>query len=114
MADPNLRDFYGRLGRIESIHADGGGFEAAGTLGMSHYTKLNRKTRINWMKPAILVLVAVVGIKGAIHANVGDRAYGERIAALAAGDGVDRVGAFVMQADPLTRAISGFITGFFE
>ena len=36
MYDPNMRDFYRRVGRIERTHAQGGGFEAAGTLGMTY------------------------------------------------------------------------------
>lgn len=114
MADPNLRDFYGRLNRIETIHRHGGGFEAAGTLGMSYYTKMQRTRRVPVLKPMLLVAVAIVGLKGAIHARIGDEVYTSRISALSQGDGVDALGAFVMQADPLTKGISGFLAGFFE
>lgn len=107
MVDRNLQNFYGRVGRIEKIHAAGGGFEAEGTLGMSYYNaKRNRSHRKGFLGPLVLVLMTVVAIKAAVHASIGPELYGERIATLEAGDMADRIGAYVLRADPLTLAIS--------
>jgi hypothetical protein len=107
MVDRNLQNFYGRVGRIEKIHAAGGGFEAEGTLGMSFYNaKRNRSSRKGFLGPLVLILMTVVTIKAAVHASIGAEQYGQRIAALEAGDWADRTGAYVLRADPLTLAIS--------
>lgn len=105
-----MRDFHGRLRRIHKIHRSGGGFEAAGTLGMSYYNSLKRKrSRSVWVMPLALVLLTVIGIKAAVHATVGEQTYNDRIAALAAGDAADRMGAYVLQADPLTLYASAIL-----
>jgi hypothetical protein len=110
MQDPNWRDFQGRVGRIVRTHERGAGFEAAGTLGMSHYTQQRtRRRRLTWAMPVALVLMTVVGIKAAVLTSIGDDAYGERIAALNAGGTADRIGAYILQADPLTRWAAGVI-----
>ncbi len=107
MVDRNMRDFHGRLGRIEKIHNAGGGFEAEGTLGMSYYNAQKRPVRRpGILGPLVLVLLTVVAIKATVHATIGAERYGERIATLEAGDTADRVGAYILQAEPLTLAIS--------
>ncbi len=107
MVDRNLQNFYGRVGRIEKIHAAGGGFEAEGTLGMSFYNaKRNRAPRKGYLGPLVLILMTIVSIKAAVHASIGQEAYQERIARLEAGSWADRTGAYVLRADPLTLAIS--------
>jgi hypothetical protein len=107
MVDRNLKNFYGRVGRIEKIHAAGGGFEADGTLGMSYYNaKRKRAHRKGFLAPLVLILMTVVAIKSAVHASIGPELYQDRIATLEAGDWADRTGAYVLRADPLTLAIS--------
>lgn len=105
MADLNLRDFYVRLGRIEKIRRSGGGFEAAGTLGLSHYTRQER-AGIPVFRPLLLVFLAVILIKGVIHYQVGAETYAARVGTLIGGTQIDKIGAFVMQADPLTVFVS--------
>ena len=109
MADPNLKDFYVRLGRIEKIRRSGGGFEAVGTLGLSHYTRAQRRSTPIF-RPLLVVFLAVIGIKGVIHHQVGAETYGARVEALRQGGSVDQLGAFVMQADPLTAFVSAQIS----
>ena len=110
MVDRNLQNFYGRVGRIEKIHAAGGGFEAAGTLGMSYYNAQRRQSRRRgFLGPLVLILMTIVAIKSAVHASIGSELYGERIATLEAGDTADRLGAYVLRADPLTLALSAQI-----
>ena len=109
MADPNLKDFYVRLGRIEKIRRSGGGFEAVGTLGLSHYTRAQRRSTPIF-RPLLVVFIAVIGIKGVIHHQVGAETYAARVEALRQGGSVDQLGAFVMQADPLTTFVSAQIS----
>lgn len=108
MVDRNLQNFYGRLGRIENIHRAGGGFEADGTLGMSYYNSRRQRgrRRTGWLAPLALVAMAVLGLKAAVHATIGEELYEERVAELRAGGGLHQAGAYVLQADPLTVAIS--------
>lgn len=109
MADPNLKDFYVRLGRIEKIRRNGGGFEAVGTLGLSHQTRAHRRTTPIF-RPMLVVFLAVIGVKGVIHHQVGAETYGARVEALREGGSVDKLGAFIMQADPLTAFVSAQIS----
>jgi len=104
--DPNLNDFYNRVSRIEKSHAKGYGFEASGTLGRSSIS--SRKQRnLKFIKPLVLVLAMALGLKGMIHYFIGAEVYETRVAALVAGEGIDPVGGWLMQADPVTAWISG-------
>ncbi len=107
-ADPNLNEFYGRVARIEKAHAKGYGFEASGTLGRSSTWKRDRSV---WrlVKPLIVVLAMGLGLKGMIHHYVGAELYQQRVDALMAGEGFDRVGGTLMQADMATLAISAML-----
>ena len=105
MADPNLQNFYGRVTRIQKARAQGYGMEAQGTLGRSHYLRPDQTGR-SLLKPLIFALICAVGLKGMIHYNIGAQSYDTRVAGLAAGEGFDRLGAVLMQADPLTVYVS--------
>lgn len=109
MADPNLVDFYGRIARLERARAKGYGFEAPGTLGRSYYYQKPRKRR-SLVLPMIFVAFCVFGLKGAIYQSVGAKSYDERVAGLQAGQGFDRLGGWLMQADPVTVLIADQIT----
>ncbi|OYX43668.1 MAG: hypothetical protein B7Z02_09030 [Rhodobacterales bacterium 32-67-9] len=110
MVDRNLQNFYGRLGRIERIHNAGGGFEADGTLGMSYYKARQRPLRrAGILAPLVLVAMTIVVIKASVLASIGPERYEDRIAALRAGATVEHVGAYVLQADPLTVAVAAQI-----
>ncbi|WP_347311116.1 hypothetical protein [Defluviimonas sp. SAOS-178_SWC] len=107
MVDRNLQNFYGRLGRIERIHNAGGGFEADGALGMSYYKARQRPLRrAGFLGPLVLVALTIVAIKAAVLASIGPERYEERIAALKAGGTAEHVGAYILQADPLTVSAS--------
>ena len=109
MADPNLKDFYVRLGRIEKIRRNGGGFEAVGTLGLSHHSRAQRRNTPIF-RPMLVVFLAVISVKGVIHHQVGGETYIARVEALRQGGSVDKLGAFIMQADPLTAFVSAQIS----
>lgn len=105
MADPNLVDFYSRVAHFEKARASGYGFDAAGTLGRSAFAKPARKRRSTL---PMLLMVASCGLllKGAIHHAVGASSYNDRVDALIAGEGFDRLGGWLMQADPATVYVS--------
>lgn len=105
MADPNLADFYDRVARIEAARKRGQGFEAEGALGRSHY-KQPRKRRFSIVKPLLVTVASIILLKATIHYHVGDGVYRERVAVLAAGDDIDRVGAFLMAPDAATLWLS--------
>ncbi len=110
MADPNLKNFNGRLRRIDAIHRAGGGFEASGTLGMSYYNNLRRRrSRGRWLASVVLLLVALVVIKAGVLASIGAASYDAHVETLRNGSTADRIGAYVLQADPLTLMLAGFI-----
>ena len=104
--DPNLNDFYSRVSRIEKSHAKGYGFEAAGTIGRRSSVRGNARL-LKLVRSAVLVLAMGVGLKGVIHYFVGAQTYESRVSALAAGNGFDPVGAWLMHADPATTWVSG-------
>lgn len=110
--DPNLNDFYSRVARIEKSHARGYGFEAAGTVGRKASSRGGSRV-LKLVKPVLLVLAMGVGIKGVIHYFVGAQTYENRVSALAAGDGFDPVGAWLMQADPVTLMVSAQLQSLF-
>lgn len=99
--DPNLNDFYSRVSRIEKTHAKGYGFEAAGTVSRRAQSQ-NGWRALKLIKPLAIALVLAVGLKGTIYHYVGAQTYQSRVSALAAGDGIDPFGAWLMQAGPVT------------
>ena len=103
--DPNLNDFYSRVSRIEKSHAKGYGFEATGTVGRKSSGRSGRRF-LKLVKPLVLALAVGVGVKGVIHYFVGAQTYESRVSALAAGEGFDPVGAWLMGADPATLWVS--------
>ena len=108
MADQNMVDFYGRVSRIKKARAKGYGFEAVGTLGRSYYSQHSSpRTKTSFLKPALIVLFSAFGLKGAIHYQIGGSVYSERVAELQSGKGFDRLGGYLMQADPVTMFVSG-------
>ena len=55
----------------------------------------------------LLLLVATAFLfKGYIHATLGEAVYAERVAGLADGNMIEQAGAWVMQADTATIAVS--------
>ena len=108
MVDMNLQEFHGRISRIERAHGRGQGFEAVGTLGRSHYTR-RRGLRVPLMAPVLFLTFAVILLKAMIHFGIGGSLYEQKVERLWAGEGLDRVGAVLMQADPATLWVSAQI-----
>lgn len=103
VVDPQREEFYGRIERF-------GGRDAAVPGGIIASRGVARKGRApangRWITPIAMVLASVLAIKAVVHATVGAESYDYRIAILSEGDAVDRIGAFVLRADPLTQVLS--------
>lgn len=107
MPDRNQQDFQGRIGRIERIHNHGGGFESPGTLGMSYYNARRRHVRLpRWPLTVIVMLVVLFTLKAMLHVVIGPSAYDAKVASLRAGSDLDRLGATLLQSDPVTILIA--------
>jgi hypothetical protein len=106
VTDPQMKEFAGRLRRIERIHRRGGGFEAAGTLGQSYYTRLRRRAGRPVLRPALMALGMVILFKATLLAHLGEAEYEARLATLSQGHWGERAGAFVMAIDPLAARLS--------
>lgn len=105
MVDPQLQDFYVRVARIEAARRKGFGFEAAGTVGRSYYTRQTRRS-MPIFRPLMVIALCIIGLKAIIHYNIGDETYRQRVVELQAGEGFDRLGGYLMAADPVTLWVS--------
>ena len=109
MTDPNMTDFYGRVARIQKARSKGYAFEAAGALGRSFYGRSPIRKR-SVLMPVLFLLICGFLLKGIIYHSVGAQSYGDRVATLMAGKGVEPLGGWLMQAEPVTRLIATEIT----
>lgn len=108
MVDENRVDFQHRVARIRQAHVSGLGFEAQGTLGRSHYAP-GRRWRIPLMGPVLVLIGFVALLKALIHLRLGGESYQARVDALWSGEGLDWLGALIMQPDPLTIWLSAHL-----
>ncbi len=106
--DANLEDFYRRIARVEAARVRGYGFEADGTIGRSYYARPAEK-RFPVVRAMIVVVMSVIGLKAIVHSNIGAELYDARVAELQASEGFDRLGGFLMAADPVTLKLSDLI-----
>ena len=60
-----------------------------------------------------LLLLAFVGFKALVMAQIGDAGYLARIDALAQGSAIEQAGAFVMQPDPVSAWIAATLLPLF-
>ncbi len=113
MADAQSRGFTERLRRIDRSHRKlSRGYEpSVNHDGLIVPVPRRRSVRIPYGGLALIVL-AVLGFKGATHAVLGADAYDARIARLAEGSAVERAGAWMMQPDTATLGISAQIAAF--
>ena len=105
MADSNMSDFYRRVDRIQKARAKGYGFEAPGTLGRSYYYR-PRAQRRGILGPVLLLLAAVFFMKGLMISQIGPADYQGRVDRLRAGQGIEPLGGWVMQIDPVSSFVA--------
>ncbi|MGB8813136.1 MAG: hypothetical protein WCC57_08120 [Paracoccaceae bacterium] len=105
MTDQSLSEFYSRIARIEKARAKGYGFEAEGTLGRSYYYRPTKKRR-PILAPLLMVAMCSVAMKGAVLSKIGDDLYEQRVDRLLDGQGFERLGGYLMKADPVTVFVS--------
>ena len=106
MSDQNMVEFYKRAARLERDRERGMGFEAAGTLGRSHYHR-NAQTRRSLVWPAMFLIVVAFVLKGTILYMTGPETYAARVTNLQTSSGVvEQIGGWLMQADPVTQQVS--------
>lgn len=75
-----MRTFRTGFSKIDRIHRAGGGFEAEGTLGMSHETARRKRRRLPRWPATLLVLVTVLfALKIGLIATIGEDAYQARL-----------------------------------
>ncbi|WP_050528481.1 hypothetical protein [Pseudorhodobacter aquimaris] len=106
MYDPNIQDFYERVGRLNKAHAQGFGFEAEGLRGRSYY---RRPKRISVMRPLMVLLFVVsvgFGIKATAYHVLGAQNFADRVAGLPLDAAVSEK---FLSADPLTQFLAGVI-----
>ena len=110
MSDPSIAEFNNRIARIQKARAKGHGFEAEGALGRSFYTRndprFHRKWRVPVLRPLVFALLFGTVLKALFLHQLGGPAYDARVAGLMAGQGIDRIGGWLMQADPVTTGIA--------
>ena len=107
MSDPSIAEFNTRIARIQQARSKGYGFEAEGTLGRSFYTqgeRRNRKSNLPVLRPIVVALILGTAMKALFLHHLGADNYEARVAGLMAGEGIDRIGGWLMQADPVTEA----------
>lgn len=101
-------DFSNRLKLVERKHVRlARGYDCkVGRDGLIVFRAKRRKVSFPY-RGLVLLLLAFVGFKALVMAQIGDAAYLARIDALHQGPLFERVGAFVMQPDPVSTWISG-------
>lgn len=105
MTESQLSEFYGRVAQYERARNRGYGFEAVGTLGRSHYTHPKRRRPMRLFMGICVVAFILLALKAGIILFVGEGIYGERLARMNNGQDIDRLGAAILQIDP----VSGFM-----
>jgi len=106
MSDPRIDEFYNRVHRIERNRAMGFGHEAAGTLGRSHFVRPKGSPLASLLRKLMVLGVLVIGAKAAMIHAIGADAYDDRVALMMQGEGVDRLGGVLLQADPVSRMVA--------
>lgn len=64
------------------------------------------------LRAVLILLIAGLLIKGYFFASIGPAQYAARIAELAQGNVMDRAGAWLLQADPVTQFVGDMITRY--
>jgi hypothetical protein len=112
MYDPNLQDFYKRVGRIKSGHSKGARFVTQAGGGGTRPVVRRGISGVRFLSILLFVALAVFGMKGVIHAYVGAATYSQRLEDMEARGGIDAFGAVLMTVDPMSVWVSHQVRGW--
>ena len=103
----HIGEFRSRLSRLERKYKGmSAGYDAKlRSDGLIVITPRKAKRRVAVVPIAVFLLGFVV-FKGFLMMSLGASSYDERVARLQEGTGVEQVGAFVMQSDPLSTLVA--------
>lgn len=106
--------FANRLKMVERKHVRlAQGYDCkVGRDGLIVFKPKRRKASFP-VKGLLLTAAAFIGFKGVVMAQIGASLYEARVEALQQGTLFEQVGAFVMQADPLTTLIAEKVAPLF-
>lgn len=107
----DARNGFGtRLKNVERKHAKmARGYDCkVGRDGLIVFKPKRRRARFPW-KGFALMVAGVLCFKGLVIAHTGDDAYDQRVAELRLGTMPERLGAAVMQTDPVSAMIASRI-----
>lgn len=113
MADVNRARFDKRVKNIEKKHRPGKRIVKRVTADglVVDVAKMDTRGLIPYKTIAMGLLIFVV-MKGFLFAQIGPDEYQGRVDALQSGRSVDVAAAFLLDADPATRAIGNFVGRF--
>lgn len=100
--------FEERLRRLDQnyrVRSRGGWLRTAGGDGL-YVRRVSRSRRSFPLRGAMLLLAAGFVFKGFVLSDLGEATYNQRVETLASGTPVEQIGAWVMQADPLSHWIA--------
>lgn len=105
MADANLQSFDKRLRRVTRRHnkLSRGYVHSVNHDGLIVATPRRQRRESRFpVRGLFLVVMGVLLFKGFLYAQLGGATYNNRLAKLQSGTEVEKVGAFMMTADPAT------------
>lgn len=107
MSDANQRDFEVRMNKINRRHKrlSRGYVMSVNHDGLVIAQPKPRQGFIPW-RGILFVLVGMLAVKSIMLAQVGTDNYQARVDSLAAGNQFEKVGAYVLHADPVTQWIA--------
>ncbi|WP_324751791.1 hypothetical protein [Roseovarius sp. Pro17] len=109
------KGFEARITKVRRSHSRlAHGYEAkVGRDGLIVFRPKRRRRGVP-LRSLIILIAAFVGFKVLVLMQIGDISYQERVNALASGTAPERIGAFAMQIDPVTRIIVQQVVPLFK
>ncbi len=106
--------FDARIKKVQRSHARmARGYDAkVGRDGLIVFRPKRPKPRLP-LRGLILLVAAFIGFKVLVLMQIGDLAYQTRIDAMMSGSKAEKVGAYVLQIDPVTRTIADQLAPLF-
>lgn len=110
--DLTFDDRLRQLGRKHSRIASNGYVTRMGPDGLVTIEPRLRKPKFP-LRPLLAILAVAFCFKGLLLASMGAGNYAEKVATLQAGSLVEKAGAWLMQADPVTVMLAGTLAPYF-